>query len=102
MIKDTQGYIPLIESFLEKKIPANQFDRAFFKMVGEDQEPFIEENDLDDLIDELCYYVDAYVDDETLKGGEDLEPFERGEKDLDEPQLRTEVARIYLKIKELE
>ncbi len=102
MIKDPNEFIPLIEDFLEKKISAKGFDTIFFEKIGNDIESFEGNDDYFHLIDELCYYVDAYVDDETLAGGEDLEPFERGEKDLDEPQLRTEVARIYLKIKELE
>lgn len=101
MIKDQYGYIPLIEDFLNKKISAKEFDDKFFEKVGSEEEPFIEGNDLDDLIDELCYYVDAYVDDETLAGGEDLEPFERTGEDLDEPQLRAEVTRIYNEIQKL-
>jgi hypothetical protein len=101
MINDAQGYIPLIESFLEGKIKAKEFSRDFFEKIGNDNEPFEENNDFDDWIDTLCVYVDAYVDDETLKGGRGLESFERDENDLDENQLRTEVVRIYEEIKKL-
>ena len=101
MIKDLHGYIPLIKDFLERKISAKEFDDKFFEKIGSEDEPFIEENNFEDLIDELCYYVDAYVDDETLEGGEDFEPIEREGDDLDEPQLRAEVTRIYNEILKL-
>jgi len=103
MIKDPQGYIDLIEAFLEKKITAKRFDENFFEKLGSDKHSYSEDKEevFASLIDELCYYVDSYVDDETLAGGEDLEPFERDDEDLDEPQLRAEVTRIYNKIQSL-
>lgn len=102
MITDPYNYIGLIEEFLKGKIPAKEFDDRFFETIGNDRYQYSKngEEAFFNLIDELCYFVDDYVDDEVFSY-EDAALFEREEGDLDEDQLRAEVTRIYKEIQKL-
>ena len=95
MIKDIYGYLPLIEDFLEEKIPAREFDDKFFEKIGQDEYMYPgEEEVFSDLIDELCYFVDGYTEVEELIGTEE-------DYYIDENRLRQEVTRIYKEIQKL-
>ncbi|MCI5060223.1 MAG: hypothetical protein MRY79_04035 [Alphaproteobacteria bacterium] len=107
MIDDPHDYIPLIEGFLEKKIPPKDFQLKFFEKIGTDRYLYKNNEDYFELIDSLCYYVDAYVDEDVFTRIDgrlfdiEGEPVEPDEHDLDEDQLREVVTKIYNEIKAL-
>ncbi len=81
--QDLSPYIHLIESFVENKIDANEFERSYLLMFKNDTNSWTEaeyEN-----LNHLFGEVDAFCADPEL----------RGESDIDEDQLR-ETAKMTL------
>ncbi|MEN3327806.1 MAG: hypothetical protein V7638_2613 [Acidobacteriota bacterium] len=69
-------YIHLIESFIEKKIDANEFERSYLSMFKDDTSDWTEAEY--ESLNYLFGEVDAFCADPEL----------RGENDVDEDQLR--------------
>ena len=93
MTQELYGFDALIESFLNKEISVEKFERAYLDKYLEDEDPISEE--LFYILDRFFVDVDAYTD----------LPFEPGddpEDHINEDQLRDSAAKTLQKLKELE
>jgi hypothetical protein len=83
-------YVELLESFLQDRVDANAFERAYLDLFTEDETDWPENEFL--VLDELFADVDAFCDDPDL----------RDPGDLDETQLRERVRVALDKLTVLE
>ncbi|MCI5060226.1 MAG: colicin immunity domain-containing protein [Alphaproteobacteria bacterium] len=86
---DLRGYDILIESFLEKKITVEEFERTYL-------DKFVEEDILGDDLYQPLQWLFSEVDEYTSP---EFYPLEEG--DVDEAQLRKTAAEILEQIRAL-
>ena len=93
MTQELYGFDALIESFLNKEISVEKFERAYLDKYLEDEDP--EDEQIFRQIEWLFFEVDAYTD-------LPLEPGDDPEDHINEDQLRDSAAKTLQKLKELE